>query len=61
MPHYDATANANTIHECSVAVVSPVAVWSSHLATNRMRFYFFQSKCVVIVSSSCDFPTRGGL
>ena len=22
-----------------------------------MRFYFFQSKCVVIVSSSCDFPS----
>ena len=36
---------------CSVAVVSSVAVWSSHLSTNRMRFYFFQSKCVVIVSS----------
>ena len=46
---------------CSVAVVSSVAVWSSHLSTNRMRFYFFQSKCVVIVSSLCDFPTRGGL
>ena len=45
----------------SVAVVSSVAVWSSHLSTNRMRFYFFQSKCVVIVSSLCDFPTRGGL
>ena len=44
-----------------VAVVSSVAVWSSHLSTNRMRFFFFQSKCVVIVSSSCDFPTRGGL
>ena len=26
-----------------------------------MRFYFFQSKCVVIVSSSCDFPTKEGL
>ena len=26
-----------------------------------MRFYFFQSKCVVIVSSPCDFPTREGL
>ena len=39
----------------------PVAVWSSHLSTNRMGFCFFQSKCVVIVSSSCDFPTRGGL
>ena len=46
---------------CSVAVLSSVAVWSSHLSTNRMGFYFFQSKCVVIVSSSCDFPTRGGL
>ena len=46
---------------CSVAVVSSVAVWSSHLSTNGMRFYFFQSKCVVIVSSLCDFPTRGGL
>ena len=44
---------------CSVAVVSSVAVWSSHLSTNRMEFYFFQSKGVVIVSS-CDFPTRGG-
>ena len=46
---------------CSVAVVSSVAVWSSHLSTNKMRFYFFQSKCVVIVSSPFDFPTRGGL
>ena len=35
----------------SVAVVSSVAVWSSHLSTNIMRFYFFQSKCIVIVSS----------
>ena len=26
-----------------------------------MRFYFFQSKCVVIVSSPCDLPTREGL
>ena len=24
-------------------------------------FFFFQSKCVVIVSSPFDFPTRGGL
>ena len=46
---------------CSVAVVSSVAVWSSHLPTNRMGFCFFQSKYVVIVSSSCDFPARGGL
>ena len=38
-----------------------VAVMSSHLITNRMRFYFFQSKCVAIVSSACHFPTRGGL
>ena len=45
---------------CSVALVSSVAVWSSHLSTSRMRFYFFQSKCVVIVSSPCDFPTREG-
>ena len=50
----------------SIAVVSSVpvfsvAVWSSHQSTNRMGFCFFQSKCVVIVSSSCDFPTRGGL
>ena len=45
----------------SVAVVSSVAVWSSHLSTNRMRFYLLQSKCVVIVSSPCDFTTRGGL
>ena len=50
-----------SVHTCSVAVVSSVAVWSSHLSTNRMGFCFFQSKCVVIVSSSCDFPTRGGL
>ena len=28
---------------CSVAVVSSVAVWSSHVSTNRMAFYFFQS------------------
>ena len=49
------------VFNCSVAVVSSVAVWSSHLSTNRMGFCFFQSKCVVIVSSSCDFPTRGGL
>ena len=47
----------------SVAVVSSVAVWSSHdhLSTNRIRFCFFQSKCVVIVSSTFDFPSRGGL
>ena len=43
----------------SVAVVSSVAVWSSHLSTNRIRFCFFQSKCVVIVSSTFDFPSRG--
>ena len=36
--------------DCSVAVVSSVVVMSSHLITNRMRFYFFQSKCVVNVS-----------
>ena len=46
---------------CCVAVVSSVAVCSSHLSTNRMRFYFFQPKCVVIVSSLCDFPSREGL
>ena len=46
---------------CSVAVVSSVVVRSSHLITNRMRFYFFQSKCVVNVSSACHFPTRGGM
>ena len=46
---------------CCVAVVSSVAVCSSHLSTNRMRFYFFQPKCVVIVSSLYDFPTREGL
>ena len=46
---------------CCVAVVSSVAVCSSHLSTNRMRFYFFQPKCVVIVSSLCDFPTSEGL
>ena len=46
---------------CGVAVVSSVAVWSSHPSTNRMCFYFFQSKCVVIVSSTFDFPSRGGL
>ena len=45
----------------SVAVVSSVAVWSSHLSTNRMRFCFFQSKCVVIVSTPFDFPSRGRL
>ena len=47
--------------DCSVAVVSSVVVMSSHLITNRMRFYFFQSKCVVNVSSACHFPTRGGM
>ena len=46
---------------CSVAVVSSVVVMSSHIITNRMQFYFFQSKCVVIVSSACHFPTRGGM
>ena len=29
---------------CGVAVVSSVVVMSSHLITNRMRFYFFRSK-----------------
>ena len=51
----------STVSCCSVAVVSSVAVWSSHLSTNRIRFGFFQSKCVVIVSSTFDFPSRGGL
>ena len=46
---------------CSVAVVSSVVVMSSHIITKRMRFYFFQSKCVVIVSSGCQFPTRRGM
>ena len=46
---------------CSVAVVSSVVVMSSHLTTNRTRFYFFQSKCVVNVSSACHFPTKGGM
>ena len=41
--------------------LSSVVVMSSHLITNRMRFYFFQSKCVVIVYSACHFPTRGGM
>ena len=49
------------VQACSVAVVSSVVVMSSHLITNRMRFYFFQSKCVVNVSSACHFPTRGGM
>ena len=42
-------------------VVVYVVVMSSHIITNRMQFYFFQSKCVVIVSSACHFPTRGGM
>ena len=46
---------------CSIAVVSSIVVMSSHLITNRMWFYFFQSKCVVIVSSVHYFPTRGGM
>ena len=39
---------------CNVAFVSSVAVWSSHLSTNRMRFYFFQSllwSCLLHVTS----------
>ena len=47
-----------TLTRCSVAVVSSVTVWASHLSTNRMCFYFFQSKWVVIVSSPGDFSTR---
>ncbi len=50
-----------SVHVCSVAVVSSVVVMSSHIITNRMQFYFFQSKCVVNVSSACHFPTRGGM
>ena len=46
---------------CSVAVVSSVVVMSLHLITNGMQFYFFQSKCVAIVSSACHFITRGGM
>ena len=46
---------------CSITVLSSNVVMSSHLITNRMRFYFFQSKCVVNVSSACQFPTRGGM
>ena len=45
----------------SMAVVSSFVIMPSHLITNRMRFYFFQSKCVVNVSSACQFPTRGGM
>ena len=45
----------------SMAVVSSFVIMPSHLITNRMRFYFFQSKCVVNVSSACHFPTRGGM
>ena len=59
--HANGSFEVRQVKSCSVAVVSSVAVWSSHLSTNRMGFYSFQSKCVVIVSSSCDFPTRGGL
>ena len=33
-----------TYFVCGVAVVSSVVVMSSHLITNRMRFYFFRSK-----------------
>ena len=33
-----------TYFVCDVAVVSSVVVMSSHLITNRMRFYFFRSK-----------------
>ena len=51
----------NDTFVCTVAVVSSVVVMSSHVITNSMRFYFFQSKCVVIVSSACHFPTRGGM
>ena len=40
------------------AFVAPVVVFSLHLITKSMRFYFFQSQCVVIVSSACHFPTR---
>ena len=54
-------SNFVALFTCSVAVVSSVVVMSSHLITNRMRFYFFQSKCVVNVSSACHFPTRGGM
>ena len=55
------TKTSHSTEACSVAVVSSVVVMSSHLITNRMRFYFFQSKCVVNVSSACHFPTRGGM
>ena len=41
--------------------LSSVVVMSSHLITNRMWFYFFQSKCVVNMSSACHFLTRGGM
>ena len=42
---------------CSVVVVSSVVVMFSHLTTNTMRFYFFQSKCVVIMTSARHFTT----
>ena len=60
-PHYFARPMTFVFPGCSVAFVSSVAVWSSHLPTNRISFYFFQSKCVVIVSSPLDLPTKGGL
>ena len=47
--------------EGCVLCLSLIIIMSSHLITNRMRFYFFQSKCVVNVSSACHFPTRGGM
>ena len=53
--------NCNYCADQVLSVVSSVVVMSSHLITNRMRFYFFQSKCVVNVSSACHFPTRGGM
>ena len=46
---------------CGIAAVSSAVVMSTHLITNRMRFYFFRSKCVVNMSSACHFPTRGGM
>ena len=37
---------------CGVAVVSSAVVMSTYLTTNRMRFYFFRSKCIVNMSST---------
>ena len=56
MAHFSRYIPSEWRKGCSVSPSYVAFYMSSRLITNRMRFYFFQSKCVVIVSSACHLP-----